>query len=226
MLMDGSVDTARLLLKYGADIAARNVHGSTALHWARTSDKVRFLVERGADINARTTPPEPDGIASTPLQSALNLGRVRREPLAATLLELGADPKIRDGAGRSTLCYCWTIEHFRRIQSYGLDPVEKLPDGGTLLHNLVRMTGVVRVTFPEEVAFLDFLLGLGLGINARDDRGQTALHLAAERAESTSPADYQLLLDRGADKSITDKAGQRAFDLVPKSKKEARALLA
>ncbi len=142
--------------------------------------------------------------------------------MPAALIGLGADPKMRDGTGRSTLGYCTRVASFRLLEPYGLDPLERLPDGGTLLHNLLRLTSV-HASSPQDVATLDHLLGLGLDINATDGVGQTMLHVAATRMEN--PADIQLLLDRGADRGVRDAKGKRPKDLVGRSLKGVRALL-
>lgn len=141
---------------------------------------------------------------------------------AKALLSLGADPKARDLKGRSTLCYCTRVEGIKLIQGYGLDPLERLPNGGTLLHNLLLMTSV-RAAMADEVAMLEYLLATGIDINATDELGRTMLHVAIERTDVA--ADIQLLLDRGADKSIRDNDGTRAFDLTRRSLKDIRALL-
>ncbi len=51
----------------------------------------------------------------------------------------------------------------------------------------------------------------------------TMLHVAVKRTDVA--ADIQLLLDHGADKSIRDNDGKRAFDLTRRSLKDIRALL-
>lgn len=223
MLMWADADDAELLLKAGADVDARNIHGGTALHWARTPEKIRLLAAHGADVNALETPQDKTETGSTPLQSALILSRLGSIGRVKALLEVGADPKKPDSKGQSSLCYCTTIETFRLIAGYGLDPKERLPDGGTLLHNLFRMTSAVRAKWKEEVAFLDYLLSLGIPINATDNAGQTMLHVAAERA--ISPEDMILLLERGADKSIRDKEGRLPADMVDKPETEIRKVL-
>ena len=179
-------------------------------------------------MNAPVIPPGREAsnhgetYGKTPLQQALLTGGSRALHMVNALIDLGADPKARDGAGRSTLCYCMRVEDFRLLESHGLDPLDRLTDGGTLLHNLLRMTNV-PATHPEGVALLDYLLELGLDINATDGAGQTVLHVAAIRIEN--PADVQLLLDRGADRTIRDAQGRRPQDLVRQSLKDVRALL-
>ncbi|MGU3495549.1 hypothetical protein ACLBXM_16035 [Xanthobacteraceae bacterium A53D] len=227
MLMWAGAADGALLIKAGADVMARESDGDTPMHRAYTKEKIKLLLDHGADIN--DVPPKefaPTGNErrNTPLQTAVLLagigdGMARMQ----AFLDMGADPKVRDSVGRSTLCYCTRVESFKIIAAYGLDPKEPQPGGGTLLHNLFDTTSV-RATFPDEVAFLDFLIGLGLDVNATDDAGRTMLHGAAERAGM--PADIALLLARGADKTIKDKKGQRPVDLVPKSETEIRKLLA
>ncbi|MCC6143288.1 MAG: ankyrin repeat domain-containing protein [Candidatus Hydrogenedentes bacterium] len=225
MLRWGDAETARVLLKHGADVHHRDAHGWTALHDARTPEKARVLVAAGADINAPATPPagDPGPLPYTPLQSALMSQTLE---LARTLLELRADPKIRDGDGRSTLAYCRSIEAFTLMQPFGLSPAELQPGGMTLLHNHFMMSWAPRATFPDEVAFLDFLIGLGIDINARDDKGRTILHYAAEKESNADAApNYELLLARGADKLVKDNEGRRAVDLLAKSLKMVRQVL-
>jgi ankyrin repeat protein len=215
-------------LKPGASVEARDVYGRAALHWAHNPEKARLLAANGADINARASP-RPDDSSSTPytpLQLALLLSKGGDLALVKTLLELGADAKLMDGMGNSTLAYCLTIDAFKLIQGYGLDVKELLPKGRTLLHNIAVMTSAPRTTFPEEIAFFKFLIGLGIDINAQDENGQTLLHFAAARETYDEFApNYELLIANGADKSIKDKTGKRAFDLTAKSLTKVRAVL-
>jgi ankyrin repeat protein len=196
------------------------------LYRARTPDKVRLLVAHGADINARATLTDATRPAYTPLQMALLEARTNGVSLAKTFLELGADPKQTDSVGRNSLAYCFAVDAFKLMQDHGLNPNAPLPGGGTLLHNLATLSNPPRVTFPEEVAFFKFLLGLGIDINARDDQGQTMLHLAAARESyDESGPNFELLMASGADKSIGDKNRKRAFDLAASSLPKVRAVL-
>lgn len=162
----------------------------------------------------------------TPLQAALLSGKLDGNSPITALLELGADATLADADGRSTLAYCCDEDLFRLITAKGIDPLALQPGKQTLLHNLTCYHWLPRQQFPKEVAFLDFLLGLGIDINARDEKGRTMLHYAAEREDyDEAGPNYELVIARGADKHITDNDGKRPFDLVAKSLKKVRTLL-
>ncbi len=221
------VATAKLLLDYGADPNATGPRDETPLHRARTSERARLLVQRGAEVNALSQAEEDyDEPGRTPLHYAVMRSKRHGSALVKTLLELGADPLIPDSKGNSTLAYCGDPETFQLLMTFGLDPLQRQSDGKTLLHTFLEVFGPPRVQWPAEVAFLDFLLGLGLQINAQDDKGRTILHLACER-ESWDEAgpNYELLLARGADPSIRDHSGKRPVDRLARSLKTLRALL-
>ncbi len=226
MLMWGGLESARILLRHGADPNASTPGGMMPLHFTSSPQVARILVAAGADVNALAS---PDGRRSesdpvyTPLQSSLMLGDLRGTELAETLLELGADPFRRDGEGFPTLGYASSVPAFELMKPYGLDPLERMPDGGTLLHRLYRQRGAIRANFPQEVAILDLLLSQGIDINAQDRTGQTVLHIAAP--DAIDAASIELLLKRGADRSLKNSDGKRAVDLIPRSRKDLRAPL-
>jgi ankyrin repeat protein len=226
MLMWGGPESARILLRHGADPNARTPGGMMPLHFTSSPEVARILVTAGADVNALAS---PDGRKSesdpvyTPLQSSLILADLRGTELASTLLELGADPSKRDGEDFPTLGYAGSVPAFELMRPYDFDPLERMPDGGTLLHRLYRQRGAIRATFPQEVAILDLLLSQGIDINVQDKTGRTALHIAAPNA--IDAASIELLLKRGADRSLKDLNGKRAIDLIPRSRKDLRASL-
>ena len=68
-------------------------------------------------------------------------------------------------------------------------------------------------TTPEAQAVqaISYLLDAGARIDDRDDRGRTALMIAAEGGHEEIAT---MLVARGADASLKDKAGKRAADLT------------
>jgi ankyrin repeat protein len=229
MLTCGDLRCAEVLLAHGADPNRRNDFGETAMHTARSVARIRMLIAHGADINARAECDRDDARLATPLQALLPWpslfyrdGRPRPVDFIPRLIELGADPMIRDGRGRNTLWYCTTADDFQLMQSYGLDPFERDDAGNTLLHHF---TGVAsQIAKSPHVEFFEFPLDLGLDINATNAKAETILHILA-RLELAREDDVELALDRGGDKTLRNTAGERAYDLTPKSKAQIRQLL-
>ncbi|KAH9987410.1 ankyrin repeat-containing domain protein, partial [Russula vinacea] len=102
---NGDLEMVQVLLKYKADINARDTHGGTPLHSASHGDTwkdphiasslskvARLLLEHGADVNARTNH------QSTPLHEAVKYGRVE---VVRVLLHHGADVGAKDDNGRT-----------------------------------------------------------------------------------------------------------------------------
>jgi len=92
MTRNNSQDVVTLLLAAGADVNAHNKSGLTPLMMAVIKPMpevqlVKTLVWAGADINAR----QHSGM--TPLMLAAGMGRPE---MAATLLDLGANPNLKD----------------------------------------------------------------------------------------------------------------------------------
>ena len=82
-----------LLLELRPKFHAQSQCGDTLLHAAvgqQLSDSIRFLVEQGLDLNAR------GDLCETPLILACSLGHGE---IAKLLLELGADPNLKDSRG-------------------------------------------------------------------------------------------------------------------------------
>lgn len=224
MLMRADPVAARHLLRHGADIHARDSAGYTVLHYARSSELIRLFVEHGAELNALAVSSDREAgqYGYTPLQAALLSAGYQSMDRVLTLLDVGADPQVRSADGLNCLFFCSRVKPLDLMMSKGLDPLEKASGSTTLLHHRMAQSPP-RTIFPEEVAFLDRLLALGIPINALDDEGRTPLHLAADRA--AFPADIELLVSRGADRSIRDKAGKLAYDYAEYAEPEIRKAL-
>jgi ankyrin repeat protein len=74
---------------------------------ANDAERVKFLVEKGADVNA----PDPQGW--TPLQNA---ARQRKEDMIKTLIDLGADPNRADASGNTPLVAAAMRDHVPSIK--------------------------------------------------------------------------------------------------------------
>jgi hypothetical protein len=100
-------ELAREMIRQGADIAAKNRRGATALHYAadggpgspgwdpeRQSETVAVLIASGADPNAI----DRSGVA--PLHRSV---RTRCAAAVSALLERGADPRLPNGNGSTPM---------------------------------------------------------------------------------------------------------------------------
>lgn len=150
-------------------------------------DVAEFLIDSGADVNAR------DNLDKTALHYAIERGS---DHLAKLLLDSGADPLAVDHLGESAL--------YRAIQQRN-NPVTALlrtrgADDVPVLHQAVAFEDGERVS--------RLLLGNPQLVNQVDAFGETPLHYAAERG---NVAVTQLLLDAGANVHAQSKSARTAL---------------
>ncbi len=203
-VMNAHYEMAGQLLARGANPNA-DAQGWTALHqiaWSRRHnagfnlpgpvqtgnldplDLVRQLVQRGADVNARTTKEPRDGnrnmlnrIGSTPFLMAAKNDDI---PLMRVLLDVGADASIKTNRGTTALMVAAGVG----IWAPGENPG----------------------THEEALAAMKLALEAGGGVvNDVDIDGETALHGAVYRGGNI--AAIQFLIDNGAKLDAVNKKG-------------------
>jgi ankyrin repeat protein len=195
-----------LLLAHGAPIDARNLAGATALYVAAEGSHaavVQRLIEHGADVKLTGR----SGIS--PVAAAAYAGN---DSIVEALLDHGADERVPDETGKPPVVYAAAgarIEIVRRLLARNIDVNARYPNDLTLL---------MWASGPDEnapeaqaVQVVSYLLDAGAHVDDRDDRGRTALMIAAEGGHAEIAG---LLLARGADPALRDKAGKRAADLT------------
>jgi ankyrin repeat protein len=214
----GQDEAIELLLDAGAKIDHRNLAGSAPLLRAAMDNRRRtavLLLERGADPNLA------NGKKLTPLHAAAYNGNGR---LVQALLAHGAEADATDTTGKSPAIYA-AARGFEDIVGQliaaGVDPTRRYGNDLTLLmwaaghsNDTPRQDGVRTVAR---------ILEAGAEIDAVDNRGWSALMIAAQRGHR---AVAELLLERGADPAIADGQGRRAADLASDEALQARLLAA
>jgi ankyrin repeat protein len=202
----GHLQMVDLLLWRGAPIDARNLAGATALYFAAEGSHISIaqrLIERGADLKLTGR----SGIS--PIAAAAYAGN---DIIFDALLAHGADERAPDDTGKPPIVYAAAGARFeivKRLLARNIDVNAHYRNDLTLL---MWASGPDQGA-PEAQAIkvVTYLLDAGARIDDRDDRGRTALMIAAEGGHAEIA---NLLLARGADPSLRDKAGKRAADLT------------
>jgi uncharacterized protein len=202
----GHLEMVDLLLAHGAPIDARNLAGATALYFAVEgghTSVVQRLTERGADVKLTGRS------WVSPIAAAAYVGN---ETIVEALLARGADERAPDDTGKPPIVYAAAgarIEIVKRLLARNADINARYANSLTLL---------MWASGPDEKApearamqVVSYLLDAGAHIDDRDDRGRTALMIAAEGGHAEIAG---LLLARGADPALKDEAGKRAADLT------------
>jgi ankyrin repeat protein len=199
----GHTQTIRVLLKYGAKLAATNEKW-TALHFACHSghlDAAKLLLSHGSDIHAR------DESRQTPLIFAACWGH---EAVLRLLLKNGADIEAADLGGMTALHFACEYGHeaaLRRLLEHGANIEARCRNQRTPLHFAAQRG---RTTLAK------LLLEKGADPNTRSSRGSDALRL------STNAELCELLLAKGADVKAIDNRGftqlHSAVNNFPKAK--------
>ena len=202
----GHVPLVEVFLAQGAAIDARNLEGATALFLAAAAERqatVALLLAKGADANL----PGPSGV--TPLAAAAFKGNGR---IVDQLLARGADLNAIDTTGKAAMTYA-AARGFalivRRLIAAGVDAGRAYGNDLTALMWAAGRDEGVGVRAALDVIAL--LVDAGAPLDATDDRGRTALMIAAELGHGEV---VEVLLARGADRAIRDKGGKRAVDLA------------
>jgi uncharacterized protein len=202
----GHLQMVDLLLARGAPIDARNLAGATALYFAAEGSHISIaqrLIERGADVKLTGR----SGIS--PIAAAAYAGN---DVIVEALLAHGADERAPDETGKPPIVYAAAgarLDIVKRLLARNIDINARYPNDLTLL--MWASGPDEQAPEAQAVQVVSYLLDAGAHIDDRDDRGRTALMIAAEGGHAEIA---NLLLARGADSSLKDKAGKRAADLT------------
>jgi ankyrin repeat protein len=202
----GHLPMVDLLLSRGAPIDARNLAGATALFFAADGNHTAIaqrLIDRGANVNLA-------GRSNvTPVSAAAYRGN---DAIVESLLARGADDRAPDQTGKTPIVYAAAsarVEIVARLLKRDIDVNARYPNDLTLL--MWASGPDESAPEPQAIKVVQLLLDAGARIDDRDGRGRTALMIAAEGGHAGIAS---LLLARGADPSLQDKAGKRAADLT------------
>jgi ankyrin repeat protein/catechol 2,3-dioxygenase-like lactoylglutathione lyase family enzyme len=170
----GHLAVVRLLLEHGASPDAREAgDNTTPLHWAAAHghlDVVRALLDAGSDVHGKGDVHEMDVIGWA--TGGDKPPEVPRRDLVALLLERGAEHHIFSAMAMGDLDLMRSVV---KADPHALERrMSRFEHGQTPLHVAVNR---------RRLDMLDLLIELGADLEARDDRGQTALAVALLRGD-------------------------------------------
>jgi ankyrin repeat protein len=190
----GDIDEAARLLVWDVNVDAQRADGKTLLILAAKANDtilVRNLITAGADVNAIT------GNGGTALMFAAIGGDIDTQK---ALIDAGADVNIIGGFDWTALMVASVKGHVpavRQLLSSGANPN---------LADIYGWTPLMRAVYERRDAVAQALLERPeVALDAANDQGATALHLAAANGDEGLA---RALLAAGADPSIGDRQGR------------------
>ena len=206
---------AELLLELGGRVDVRDTRQQTALHKIIdrhdkvATDAVRFLLDHGADVNARR-----DDLW-TPLHLAANNGQLS---VTRMLLQRQADVNSRNGDGQAPLHLLSRrgispdedddgSEIAELLLEHGANVNEKDEDNATPLH---------LASYNKRLKIVRVLLAHGANADAEKDGGETPLQLALSGnrdAQEDGIGVVRLILESGAEAYAREKYDISMSDL-------------
>lgn len=202
--MEGRLEAFEFLIKHGADMNSVETAGQTALHLAARNGYAE-IIQLAKQYKVRLNAIDITG--KTPLHLAVVEGH-----LAATkaLLNIGAAVDIKDNSGQTPLHtlsakYHGNAEIIKILVLYKADIQAADNAGQSPLHLAASQPSSIYTGDEQPPKVLVALLELKPNLEARNNKGETALHCTATNGRLQS---VDLLLKLGADIEALDSKGQ------------------
>lgn len=199
-----ALDKIKYLIKQypqliNAEISAR--HETPLMLAVNMPHIVKILVAAGADINHKNS----QGL--TPLMYAASLGLT--VALIKDILQMGAKVDLIDNDGRTALHIA--IDSYNRNLPTQYRVWERSEEGLRQTYAAQDMSVTRQNILDERLKVIRLLIDSGVNINAQDNNGQTALHIAVQK--NALPIVRELLMAQ-ADPYVKDNNQMTVYDLA------------
>ncbi|KDO19582.1 TKL protein kinase [Saprolegnia parasitica CBS 223.65] len=203
--LHGQLEIVRFLLAKGAAIDVKSKNGETPLHYAAEEgelETVRLLLEKGAAIDVKTKKGKTplmvaereghDNVIALLQDSLRNPGNMLFKALdekrfadaARILAQETMDPNLSDRNGSSLVLLVLETQDLPLLQTLLKKPNLQIDINDETTRALVQNSCVVKTLFLQatsanDASIVDRLLSLGINPTLSNEKGETALQLAA-----------------------------------------------
>lgn len=217
----GQLQSVNYLVQHGADLRTKDKDDKTLLHAASSNghlDLVKFFFESRRDVFLENLESK-DKDGNTPLLSA---AQGKHLETVKWLIEKNANISAENNNGNTILSFAaeaaepadlGIVKFLANEKRINLSAF-KDKEGSTLLHLAVlHNSNLPYSNSPDIRPFVQELLGheVNIDINAKDNEGNTPLHIAAEWANANLA---QYLINQGANVKAKNNSGKTPLDFA------------
>jgi len=200
--------TILLMDKYGASLAVRDAYGQTPAYAAVAGgnlDVLRLFIERKASIFVL------DDFGNTLFHYAAK--NDSKGDMIRFLHKKGLSVNAKNKFGQTPYFFAKSTVACNTLYELGADPFIVDNDGNTVIHDSASL-GEYPLCHSLEPDAIAWFLDIGLDVHAKNNQGQTPLHLAGTLKAA------KLLISRGARLDIKDKNGITPLDIFKEKEDE------